>query len=298
MQYTLKNQELTATFKTAGAELTSLQDTRGKEYIWCGDASIWNRHSPVLFPFVGKVNNGEYRYKGVAYKMGQHGFARDAEFALELLAEDEIWFVLDATEETKQKYPFEFRLEVGYKLIGNTLRVMWKVKNPSDNETLYFSIGAHPAFMCPIEEGTKRTDYYLQLKGDAVNEKDAIIYYTPDLEKGLRLNEKCEMKLENGRVLMPDGFFSIDTYIIEDSQVSEVALVTPEGRPYVTVSFDAPVVGIWSPEAKQAPFVCIEPWYGRCDRVDFKGCLEEREWGNTLAAGESFEAHYDICIER
>lgn len=293
MEYTLQNAKLTATFKTVGAELISLKDAKGTEYIWCGDASIWSRHSPILFPLVGTLKDGEYRYKGVTYKMGSHGFARDAEFELELVSEDEIWFVLEANEQTKEVYPFDFRLEVGYKLMDNTVRVMWKVKNPNTDEMLHFSIGAHPAFMCPIEEGTKRTDYYLQMNA----KDDKATYYTPWIGKGVRLNDANEMKLTDGRILMPDGFFGIDTYIIEDSQVSEVSLVTPGGKVYVTVIFDAPVVGIWSPEAKGAPFVCIEPWYGRCDRMDFEGSLEERDWGNSVAAGESFEAHYDIRIE-
>ncbi len=293
MEYTLKNEKLTAVFESLGAELTSLKDEDGKEYLWCGDSKIWGRHSPILFPFVGKVKDGEYRHNSISYKMGQHGFARDMEFFCISEKEDEIWFGLDATEETKQKYPFEFHLEVGYQLIENTLRVMWKVVNPSEREELYFSIGAHPAFLCPIEEGTKRSDYFLQM-----NAKESVSYYSPDLQLGLRLLEKCELKLEDGRCQMKDGFFGIDTYIIEENQVSEVALVTPDGRPYVTVSFDAPLVGIWSPEAKQAPFVCIEPWYGRCDRVDYAGTLKERDYGNTLAAGETFFASYDVRIDK
>ena len=86
------------------------------------------------------------------------------------------------------------------------------------------------------------------------------------------------------------------TYIFEDNQVKEVALVTPDGRPYVTVSFDMPLVAIWSPENKKAPFVCIEPWCGRCDAVDFEGSLEERAWANALAPGAVFETSYDIRI--
>ena len=293
MNYTLKNEKLTATFKTAGAELISLKDAKGTEYIWCGDASIWNRHSPILFPVVGTLKDGEYRYKGVTYKMGSHGFARDAEFEFVHETEDEIWFKLEASDKTRENYPFEFCLEVGYKLLENTLRVMWKVTNPDNQEALHFSLGAHPAFMCPIVEGTKRSDYYLRMNA----KDDKATYYTPWIGKGVRLLKANEMKLDEGHILMPDGFFGIDTYIIENHQVSEVSLTTPDKKAYVTVTFDAPVVGIWSPEAKGAPFVCIEPWYGRCDRADFEGSLEERDWGNSLAAGECFVAHYDIRID-
>lgn len=293
MQYTLKNNRLEATIESFGAELMSLKDDAGKDYLWYGDSAFWGRRSPVLFPFVGKVKDGKYRYNGVEYPMGQHGFARDMEFAFLSQTEDEIWFVLEDTEETRQKYPFAFRLEIGYKLIENTLKVMWKVINPAEKETLHFSIGAHPAFLCPLEEGTKQSDYYLQLD---VNEAE---YVSASMENGLRLPEKRTLKLENNRCRITEGFFDMGdrgTYIFEDNQVKEVALVTPDGRPYVTVSFDMPLVAVWSPEKKQAPFVCIEPWCGRCDAVDFEGSLEDREWANRLAPGGVFETAYEIRI--
>ncbi len=294
MQYKLKNTRLEATIESFGAELVSLQDNEGKEYLWCGDSTFWGRHSPVLFPFVGKVKDGRYRYKGVEYAMGQHGFARDMEFLFVRQTEDEIWFALEFTVETLQKYPFKFRLEIGYKLIENTLRVMWKVLNPATEEMLHFSIGAHPAFLCPIEEGTVQSEYFLQLD---VREAE---YHSASMESGLRLPDSRTWKSEDGRLQLTEGFFDMGdrgTYIFENNQVKEVALVRPDGRPYVTVSFDMPLVAVWSPEKKQAPFVCIEPWCGRCDAVDFTGNLEEREWANQLAPGGVFETYYDIRIE-
>jgi len=293
MQYTLKNNRLEATIESFGAELMTLKDSEGKDYLWYGDSAFWGRRSPVLFPFVGKVRDGKYRYRGVEYPMGQHGFARDKEFTFLSQSEDEIWFALESDEETLKKFPFVFRLEIGYRLVENTLKVMWKVINPAEEETLHFSIGAHPAFLCPVEEGTVQSEYYLQLDAEEAE------YYSASMENGLRLPEKRILKLENGRCRMVEGFFDLGdrgTYIFEDSQVKEVALVTPEGRPYVTVSFDMPLVAVWSPEKKQAPFVCIEPWCGRCDAVDFEGNLEEREWANRLAPGGVFETSYDIRI--
>lgn len=295
MQYKLKNAKLEATFESFGAELISLKDDEGKEYLWYGDPEFWNRHSPVLFPFVGKVRDGKYRYNGVEYTMGQHGFARDMEFVLVSQAEDEIWFALDSTEETKQKYPFDFRLEIGYKLAENVLRVMWKVINPNTEETMHFSIGAHPAFLCPIEEETSQSQHYMQLD---VKEP---VYYTASMANGLRLPTQKVLKTEDGRTRLVEGFFDMGdegTYIFEDYQIKEVALVRPDKRPYVTVSFDMPIVAIWSPEKKQAPFVCIEPWCGRCDAVDFEGNLEDRAWAEKLLPGGVFEKQYDIKIDK
>jgi len=294
MQYILENTELKATFESFGAELISLQDAEGKEYLWYGDSAFWGRHSPVLFPFVGKVRDGIYRCKGQEYAMGQHGFARDMEFTYLSQTADEIWFVLESTAETRQKYPYDFRLEIGYKLVGNTLKVLWKVINPAD-ETLHFSIGAHPAFLCPLEEGTSQSEYYLELDVESAD------YYSASLQSGLLIREKRNLSLPGKRCQMTEGFFDMGdrgTYIFENHQVKKAALVRPDGRPYVTVSFDMPLVAIWSPEKKQAPFVCIEPWCGRCDAEDFEGSLEEREWANTLAAGQTFETGYDIRIDK
>ena len=111
-------------------------------------------------------------------------------------------------------------------------------------------------------------------------------------------NGKNMMKLSGGRRLLQEGFFDEGAYIIEDYQVSRVGLADPENRRYLTVSFQAPLVGIWSPEKKNAPFVCIEPWYGRCDRETFEGTLKNREWSNRLGPGEVFERSWQIRVEQ
>ena len=293
MQYYLKNDKIEATFESFGAEMISLKDENKREYLWCADKKFWGRHSPVLFPFVGKVSGGVYRHKGKEYPMGQHGFARDMEFALLSQGEDEIWFALDSNEETKAKYPFDFRLEIGYKLHDSTVRVLWKVYNTAKEELLYFSIGAHPAFLCPFLDGTKQSDYYVSFGG-----KEELIYKAPNLELGLCLPEEHILKAENGYCKMEQGFFDRDTYIFEDYQLQEMSLLTPDKKPYVTVSFDTPLVALWSPNKEGSPFVCIEPWFGRCDMQGYQGSLKDREWGNTLEAGKVFETQYEIRVEQ
>ena len=133
--------------------------------MWNADPAFWNRHAPILFPFVGKVNGGKYRYQGKAYSMGQHGFARDMEFELSGSSAQEVTFVLKDTPETLEKYPFRFELTVTHRLEGRTLQVLWQVKNPSETEPLYFSIGGHPAFLCPPPglEGVKGEDCQVRL---------------------------------------------------------------------------------------------------------------------------------------
>lgn len=291
MTYKLKNDTLTVSFDNFGAEMTSIVDKQGKEYLWCGDKKYWGRHSPVLFPVVGKPKDNKFTYEDKDYPMGQHGFARDMEFTCTSQAADEIWFALKANEETLAKYPFLFQLEIGYRLTGNTIKVLWRVTNCEEKKDMYFSIGAHPAFMCPVNEGEKQTAYSIRM--DA---KGKVRYFFLNPENGLLRDREYELMLDNGSHKLSEGFFDESAYVIENSQVSKVSLVDPQGKEYITVSFDAPLVGIWSPEKKHAPFVCIEPWYGRCDKEDFTGTLEEREWSNRLASGEVFEKYYDISV--
>lgn len=289
MQYELKNEFLKAVFASHGAELISLQNEKtGVEYLWCGDKKFWGRHSPVLFPFVGRVKDDTYRYDGKEYHISQHGFARDLEFTCTSQNEQEIWFSLLTSEETKEKYPFEFQLEIGYRLDRNTLSVLWKVTNKETEKEMYFSIGAHPAFLCPRKEGEKQTDYAIAMDAKKVVSHDI------GLTSGLRQQTVTRLSVPEEGLAITEHFFDNGAYIIEDSQVQSVSLLTPDKKPYITVSFDAPLVGIWSPEKKNAPFVCIEPWYGRCDAEEFDGTLEEREWQNCLKAGGCFERSYTI----
>ena len=273
-----------------GAELKSLKNpVTGTEYLWQGDPAFWNRSSPILFPFVGKTDRNEFRTKGKTYSMTQHGFARDMEFELLSRTEDEIWFVLKDSEETRQKYPYGFTLKLGYRLFDNGVEVCWQVENEEEEE-LPFSIGGHPAFYCPIDEGAVQTDYLLRFDC-----KDQVVC-TRISDEGLALNEEDVYPLKDVFLPITEHLFDRDALVIEEDQSKEVALVKPDGRVYLTVRFDAPLFGIWSPPGKNAPFICIEPWYGRCDDIDYTGTWEERKWGQRLAPGESFEASYQIIV--
>ncbi|MDO4650482.1 MAG: aldose 1-epimerase family protein, partial [Eubacteriales bacterium] len=181
-----------------------------------------------------------------------------------------------------------------YQLTGRTVKVMWKVQNPAE-ETLYFSIGAHPAFLCPIREGEVQSDCAFLLKdkeGHTVKEFVNTIFGSGGL---VTARKECR-ETEDGVLMLDEHLFDNDALVLEDDQIGEVAILDGEGKPYLTVQFDAPVVGLWSPPKKKAPFVCIEPWYGRCDEEGFTGDLTERKWTNRLEAGEWFEASYSITI--
>jgi galactose mutarotase-like enzyme len=288
---TLKNDVLTISVKEHGAELAGIR--KGDvEYLWQADPAFWARHSPVLFPIVGSVWNGIYRVEGKEYKMGQHGFARDMDFVLVEKADDMLRYRLESSEETLEKYPWPFVLEISYRLYGNRIDVIWEVTNPSDKE-MPFQIGAHPAFYYP--------DYDRQTK-----ERGFFSFDRKDTMECIRLVEKgcvdaqtkhpLELDADARYPLASDTFDVIDTLMLQDSQRRKVTLHRVDGTPWLSLTFDAPVVGLWSPPGKNAPFICIEPWYGRCDRAGYEGEYKDRDWVNTLAPGEKFRSVYTIEI--
>ena len=289
--HTLKNDVLTVEVSEHGAELHSIRKG-ATEYLWQADPKFWARHSPVLFPIVGSVWDKLYRVDGNVYELGQHGFARDMDFVKVEGNDTEVFYRLESNEETLKKYPWPFRLEIGYKLKGNAIEVIWRVYNPGTEE-MYFQIGAHPAFYYP----------------DYDPETDERGYFSFDRSEGLeciRIMEKgcvdavtkypLEIPQDGLLPLRKDTFDVIDTIMLQDSQIGRVTLHRNDGTPWLSLKFTAPVVGLWSPPTKNAPFICIEPWYGRCDRAGYTGDYRQKDWVNRLEPGKEFEGIYTIEI--
>ena len=289
---TLKNEMLTIQVSEHGAELQSIRKD-DYEYLWQGNPEYWGRRSPVLFPIVGSVWEKCFRVDGKVYEMGQHGFARDMDFELVSAADTEVWYRLESSEKTFAAYPWPFVLEIGYRLEGSSVEVLWKVTNPGDTE-MFLQIGAHPAFNYPdydsetVDRGIVELDRKEGLQRSGFKGKGCV---DPEARFPVPVSE-------DGRVhLRRDTFDDIDTLMLEDNQVHRLAFLKCDGSPYLTVSFDAPVVAIWSPPKRNAPFFCIEPWYGRCDRADFTGEFKDRDWVNALAPGAIFSASYTITLD-
>lgn len=298
----LKNTFLTIEVSEAGAELCSLRNAE-REYLWQANPTFWARHSPVLFPIVGRVWDDVYRVGEQEYHLGQHGFARDRQFTLVSQTDDTVWFALESDAESLVKYPYPFRLEIGYHLHGQSVDVLWRVTNPADSD-LFFQIGAHPAFYWPAFAGSDEQPYAEQgLLGYFRLSKRGAAAVAP-LRRSTITEKGCvdpaaatEVALQEGGLLPLDfALFGKDALVLEDSQVDRVELLHADGHPYLTVDFDAPLVGLWSPPGKQAPFVCIEPWYGRCDRVRYAGDFAHRDHINRLAPGARFESCYTITV--
>ena len=291
VMHTLKNDILTVEVSGHGAELTSIRKG-STEYLWQADPAFWGRHSPVLFPIVGSVWEKRYRVEGKEYELGQHGFARDMDFTLVNATETEVRYRLESTPETLAKYPWPFVLEIAYRLHDGNLDVIWEVSNPGTEE-MFFQIGAHPAFCYPdydpqtMERGFLSFDRNEGLECIRIKEKGCV-----DAETRYPL----EVPQDGLFPLTRETFDAIDTIMLQDSQIGKVTLHRADGSPWLSLSFDAPVVGIWSPPTKNAPFICIEPWYGRCDRAGYEGDYREKDWINRLGAGETFRSVYTISI--
>ncbi len=288
MEHVIENEKLKVSIADHGAEIRSvIQKSDGKEIMWQADPAYWGRTSPVLFPLVGNYYEKKSVYNGKTYEMGQHGFARDMDFSVIEEKPGEIAFILKDDASSHEKYPFAFELIIRYVLADNTIKVGWTVNNINDS-TMYFSIGAHPAFNCNLNGSGLRFE---KAKSPCSSITANVISQDGS---GCLSNETDIYELESGMLMLSDGLFGKDALIIEDEQADRVTLVDEKGNDVVTVTCPTSLFGVWSPVGKHAPFVCIEPWYGRCDRVGFNQKLEDREYGNTLGAGESFNAGYEM----
>ena len=287
---TISNKQLTIQVSPHGAELCSIV-ANGKEYLWQADPAFWKRHSPVLFPIVGSVWENEYRNEGIPYTLTQHGFARDMEFTLISEKEDEVRYRLVSNEETLHKYPFSFCLEIGYRIQGKKIEVMWEVKNSGEKD-MYFQIGAHPAFYWPEFDASNSE------RGFFGFDKENGLKYILISEKGCAdPSTEYSLELTDGLLPLDTHTFDKDALILENEQVRKVTLYNKEKQAYLSLHFNAPVVGLWSPPAKNAPFVCIEPWYGRCDRAHYTGEYKDKDWIQHLQPEEIFQGGYTIEID-
>lgn len=288
---TLSNDFITIQISDHGAELTSIV-ANDKEYLWQADPKFWGRHSPVLFPQVGRVWNNVYRHEGKEYQLGQHGFARDRDFQLTYEEDNAVIYALESDEESLKVYPFPFILQIGYRLIGKKIEVMWEVENTGKKD-MYFQIGAHPAFYFPdFNPNTKERCFF------AFDTQNDLEYISP-AEKGCVSPTRHTLHLTEGVMPVDTHTFDCVTYIFDNSQLKKVTLLDKQKKPCLSVEFTAPLVALWAPTVTHpdVPFVCIEPWYGRCDQVGYKGELKDREWMQHLEPGKTFRTSYNIIIE-
>ena len=289
MNYEIKNEHIKVKIKSFGAELNSLQKIdEDLEYIWQGDSKYWNRHSPILFPIVGRLKNDSYTYQNQKYNMSQHGFARDKEFEVIKNEVDFIEFRLKSDEKTLEIYPFSFELYLSYKLEKNSLIVSYKVINKSDDKML-FSIGAHPAFNWTLKEDEKKENYFLEFE----NIKETKRYFLND--KGL-VYDSVDLKIIDNKIALNEELFKNDALVFEDLNIKTLTLKNSINENYIKLNFENfPYLGIWS-KPSGAPFLCIEPWFGVADSFDSSKNLEDKKGIITLLKDEIFSSFYSIEI--
>jgi len=284
----LENDFIKISIHPKGAELTNfIEKTSGTEYIWDGNPAFWAKHSPILFPIVGALKDETYLYKGTKYKLGRHGFARDMVFEVSERKNSSITFSLKSSKETLEKFPFEFELQIEYRLEEKSLLVSYKVVNTS-NEAMYFSIGGHPAFKLPITVDTEYNDYYIEF------EKEETAGRWPISNEGLI--DAASIPLLNGKKLpLTKALFQKDALVFKHLQSTSLKLKSDKTKEGFQFEFkEFPYLGIWA--AKNANFICIEPWCGIADNIDSTQIFTEKEGINKLASNESFERNWSISL--
>ena len=285
----IKNDKLTVQVASLGAELQSIKDADGREYLWQGGEK-WPRRSPILFPIVCSVNDDTYTVDGQEYHLPRHGFARDTEFTLVAQGEHKVTYALHETEDTLKVYPYHFNLAVSYRLSGNKIHVVWHVEN-TDTCDIHFQIGGHPAFLAP---GCKEDE---ELRGViSLDNKQPMKGLKSYIDGSHEMTEIPLDMIQDGLIRFDDAFFANDSVKIHDCQTRQACLLNPDGSPAVTVDYKCPIIAFWSPYQKKAPFVCIEPWYGLGDPRGWKGEFCDKYYMNHLQPGASFMSEYTITI--
>ncbi len=292
MKHILENEMLRIEINDHGAELSEIYDKeKDRQVLWGADPVHWKRHAPVLFPNVGRYYKDRCLISGKTYSCGQHGFARDMEFLCTDKSENSVTHLLTSSASTKEKYPFDFKLFITHQLSGRDITVSWKVVN-AGSETMYFTIGGHPAFRVPVLPGTSRDQYFLTFSG-----QKELTYCLLDLSTGTALPDQTRiLNLENGVCRIAPHMFDKDALVFDNGQITKAGIALPDGTPYVELTCEGfPNFGIWS-SSMDAPFVCLEPWMGRCDNSGFEGELSAKPGINRLDAGDVFEKSYHISI--
>lgn len=282
MNTIISNSILKASINHAGAELFSLKNNQEKEFIWEGNPSFWGKHSPILFPIVGTLKNNTYTIDQTEYQLSRHGFARDMEFELIEKTENSAVFSLESNDETLKKYPFEFELQLVYSLEKTSLNIEYIVINKSDRK-MPFSIGAHPAIALP--ENFENYSFKF--------EKEEVLKFNI-LENDLISNKTEVLKTSDNLVRLNYKLFENDALVFKTLDSKSLTILENK-KPYIEVDFeDFPSLGIWTKD--QAPFVCIEPWFGYSDTADNSGDLYQKEGIVLLDADQIFHSKFSIKI--
>jgi len=287
MIYTIQNDSLRLSVRSTGAEMTSLYQIRQDlEYLWQGNPSIWNGQAYNLFPVVCALANDQFTHNGKTYTLQKHGFARKMEFDLAEQTAESLTFLLTNTPQTLEQYPFCFRFLITYRLEGSKLFHRFRVEN-TNQETIYFSVGGHPAFNLAVFEGETIEDYYIEF------EKEEKISRLVD-KTGFLKNHELYLNNEKIIPIKPDTFKD-DALVFGNLKSENIAIKNKKGNYQVKVNIsEFPYLGLWAKE--NAPYVCIEPWQGIPDAPEGYADISMKKGIVSLAAGQVWEKKFAIEI--
>ncbi len=290
MHYTIASESLRVSVKLKGMELNSIQSkSTGQEYLWQGDPQFWTGQAPILFPIIGALKDGKTTFESKEYALPKHGFVRNSDLPKLIKQEENLLvFQVESNAETLEIYPFDFRFEVSFRLIDNKLEVSHEVFN-TGYSGLFYSLGGHPAFNCPLLPEEKFEDYQIEFP-----EKETDSTWL--IAEGGLIGEKGERVLDESKEIpLHAHIFDRDALIFKNLKSRKVSLSHKEKGPVVTMDFKGfDYLGIWAKPG--APFVCLEPWLGIADSVDHSGLLTEKEGIRMLEPGKSEVKKYSIEI--
>lgn len=291
MRKSIGNEFLQITVTSKGAELTSIFSQRtGIEYLWQGKSERWEGKSPVLFPIIASLENNKYQVGNEIYQMGIHGFAMHKKFQFISEEQNSLTFQLAHDFSTIKAYPYRFLLTVVYILDGNTVHTVYKVNN-LDDKTIWFCIGGHPTFACPIEQHLSFTDYYLKFdKKEKANRH---------LMTGALMNGQTEPFLQNEtRIPLHKDLFKENAIILKNLMSDNVTLQSDKGICSVRLSISGfPHVGIFSyADSKEDKYICVEPWHGIPGVMGKEKYLQDKEGILMIDKGDEFLTSFSIEI--
>tara|TARA_R110002049_G_C9178388_1_gene563384 strand:- start:13161 stop:14051 length:891 start_codon:yes stop_codon:yes gene_type:complete len=289
--YTLQNDILKIAVKRIGAELCDIRSVKhNTAFMWNANPEIWGNYAPNLFPIIGDLKNNTFIFEDKHYMLPKHGFVRNnADVTLYEQTENSLTFRLISNEALLELYPFKFELYITYTLNDNTIEVTYTVKN-TDTKTMYFSVGGHPAFKCPVFENEKYEDYILEFE-HIENSKTHLI----NMENGLISSNKEIIFNNSNQISLKHDLFNRDALVFKDLKSRKVILKSHKKGNIISVSFkDFPFLGIWAKPT--GDYVCIEPWLGVADNEATNQNLKEKEGILSLASNQTFKATYNIEI--
>lgn len=272
MIFEIGNDCLSVTIEDTGAQILSVKDRAGTEYMWQRNPDIWPRTAPVLFPVIGRLRDNAYTVNEKTYTMARHGFARNLLFTATERTQSTLVLSVFSDEKTKECYPYDFSLEISYQLDGARLIKTHTVINRSRNE-MFFELGGHDGFRVALETGERMADYYIRFEGETE--------LHPRLKTGSPLfsDGRGTLPLDEGKLWLDMALFREGALVLDRLQARKVLLCNAKGSRRLTFAFpNFPILGIWTPyKPFETNFVCLEAWSSLPDSVTAGPALSSKE---------------------